>query len=63
MSSRGKLPTRYKRYKETKKIQLLLLKSQEPKQGTSEYTTKGVGKPSKPPFQPGPRTHLYPHPM
>lgn len=64
MSSSGKLPTRYKQtIQRDKKVQLLLLKNKEQKQGTSGYTTKGVGKAPKPPLQPGPQTHLYPHPM
>ena len=45
------------------KVQLLLLKSREQKQGTSSYTTKGVGKPPKPPPCLDPWTHLHPHPM
>lgn len=40
------------------KAQLLLLKSREQKQGTSGYTTEGVGKPPKPPLWPDPWTHL-----
>ena len=69
MHSWGKLWTT--RYKKTKKTQPALLKSWEQKQGVASksrvlcmppaLTTKGVGKTPKPPLQPDPWTHPYPH--
>ena len=63
-----------KRYKETKKAQLSLLRSLEQKQGVTSKsrvlsmppalnTTRGVGKPPKPHLQPDLWTHPYPHPI
>ena len=69
MCSGGKLWT--KRYKKTKKSLLPLLKSQKQKtvlgakagyKACPQHSTPPrAGKPPKPPLQPDPRTHSYPH--
>ena len=75
MRSWGKFWTQKRSIQRDQKTQLPLLKSLEQKQGVRRKsrvlrmppahttTTRGVGKTPKPPLQPNPWTHPYPHPM